>query len=112
MSTIQEVIERRGRAEQAVVDALAHLPRSRALSVVMSYIGIARLEEVLPTIVGSEPPVKDPVEAFAVRLRMACTARDLQPIVVVLKDGRRGAKARKPGEMEKLVKEAFAEALT
>lgn len=112
MSELSKTLERRTTAENKAIAALNALPRSTALRVVMSYVDLDRLEEGLPTICGSEPPVADPVEAFAHRLRMACISRDLSPVVIVLNDNRKGARRLKKDELERLTKEAFKEALT
>lgn len=109
--SITEVMARRWAAEKRAIEALNHLPRSQALSVIMSYVPLDRLEEGLPTICGSEDPVTDPVEAFAHRLKMAAMARDLQPAVIVLNDARKGAKRRPKDELERLTRETFMEAL-
>jgi len=65
-----KTLERRSAAHGAVIRALAHLPRDQALSIVMSYVPLDHLEEALPTIKGSDPPIEDPVEAFMVRLQI------------------------------------------
>jgi len=67
---LDRILERRNAAHVTVLKSLAHLPRDQAMSIILSYIPIDRLEEVLPTIKGSDPPVEDPVEAFMVRLQI------------------------------------------
>ena len=110
--TLTDVIERRGRANGAVIKALNHLPRDHALNIILSYIPISRLEEALPTIKGSEPPVLDPVEAFAHRVKIACIQRGIEPLFIHARDGRKGRKVRTSAEIDRLLKEAVAEALS
>ncbi len=52
---LDQILERRNKAHERVIKALAHLPRDLALSIVLSWISIDHLEKnVIPTICKGE----------------------------------------------------------
>lgn len=46
MDSVDKLIRRRASAEQRIIDALAHIDRNRAMSIIMGFIPVTELEEL------------------------------------------------------------------
>lgn len=112
MSFLGDVMEQRQAAHDKIIKALAHLPRDHAINTILSWFSVKDLEEVSPTLCGSDKPVEDPVEAFVHRLNIACIQRGIEPMFIHARDGRRGKKNRSSAEIDLLLKAALKEAIS
>lgn len=62
------ILGERDKLHQQAIDALQHLPRDHAMSIILSYIDMGRLKEIMSTSVGADPPATDRIEAFTIKL--------------------------------------------
>jgi len=104
--SLRTAFQERHETNKAIIDALAHMPRERALHIVLSWFSIQDLRDAAPTLIGGDPaPQRQKAHDFILRLKEAADRRNLL-VAIEFKQPRAGG-----GSQSRSISELWIEAL-